>query len=140
MTDRADLPPTLSTVAARIREAIPALEAVYAYGSQITGQPHPHSDLDLALLLPRGTTFSPVFLAQLQGDLEAFIGMPVEISILDIDSQIVHSKEVVAGGVKIYIGNHTAVAEFEVQTLARYARLCEDRKPIIEAYTRGDNG
>ncbi len=86
----------------RIRRSIPEITAIYAYGSRVHGGVHPGSDLDLALLLPPGCRTAPDILAQLQGDLESLAGFPVEISILSPETQVVHCKEVVAGGKVIF--------------------------------------
>jgi uncharacterized protein len=117
-----------------IRRVIPEVLAVYLYGSRVRGGQHAASDLDVALLLPRHSSVSLLDLAQLQGDLESQAGFAVEISILSLQTQIVHCKEVVAGGRLIFAADPRAVDDFEMQTLSGYARLCEDRAPILEAY------
>ncbi len=75
-------------------------------------------------------------LAQLQGDLESLAGFPVDVSILSIETQVVHCKEVVARGLPVFAADLRAIDEFEMLTLSRYARLCEDRAPVVEAYSR----
>lgn len=117
-----------------IVSAIPSVLAIYAYGSRVRGAIHPQSDLDLALLLPRTAAIPPNLLCQLRGDLEALMGYPVEVSVLDLNSQLIHCKEVVAHGIPIYVADANSLAVFEMQTLSYYARLCEDRRPIVEAY------
>jgi uncharacterized protein len=119
----------------RIRQVIPDVQAVYLYGSRIRGGMHPASDLDVALLLPKSAIVSQLQLAQLQGDLESLAGFVVEISILSLENQIVHCKEVVAGGRLVYAADRGIVDDFEMRTLSGYARLCEDRAPVLEAYT-----
>ena len=119
---------------ARILESVSEIRAVYAYGSRVKGGIHPESDLDLALLLPRECVVSAKQLFQLRGDLEAIAGFPVGVSILDLVSFVVHCKEVVSSGVTLYVADAQEVAAFEMQTLSNYARLCEDRAPVIKAY------
>ena len=121
----------------RILESAPQAVAIYAYGSQVRGGAHPHSDLDLALLLPRREVIQPDAMMQLSGDLEAMVGLPVEVSILDPESQLVHCKEVVAHGVPVYVADADFLMVFEMQTLSSYARFCEDRRPVAEAYSEG---
>lgn len=118
----------------RIRQAIPETLAVYVYGSRVTGGQHPASDLDLALLLPRSISVSPLQLAQLQGDLESLAGFVVEISTLSLETEIVHCKEVIAGGRLVFAVDRRIVDDFEMRTLSGYARLCEDRVPVLRAY------
>jgi predicted nucleotidyltransferase len=122
-----------------IRHVIPETLAVYVYGSRVRGGLHPASDLDLALLLPKHNDASPLMLAQLQGDLESLAGISVEISILSLETQIVHCKEVVAGGRPVFAADPRLVDEFEMRALSSYARLCEDRAPVLEAYARRSN-
>ena len=123
-----------------IRQVIPEVLAVYAYGSRVRQEQHPASDLDLALLLPGGARISPLVLAQLRGDLESAAGIEVDVSILSITTQIVHCKEVVTNGQRIFVSDPQAVDEFEMYTLSGYARLCEDRVPVLRAYTGVPHG
>ena len=123
-----------------VRSAIPETEAIYVYGSHARGGIHPASDLDLALLLPRQREVSSLEIAQLQGDLESTAGCPVEISILSPDTQVVHCKEVVAHGRPVFILDNAIVADFEMYVLSSYARLCEDRAPVVKAYSGVRNG
>ncbi|HYK91540.1 MAG TPA: nucleotidyltransferase domain-containing protein [Acidobacteriota bacterium] len=123
-----------------IRREIPEVLAIYAYGSRARGEPQTGSDLDIALLLPRDAHVSPLVLAQLQGDLEALSGYPVEISVLSLDLQVVHCKEVVTRGKAIFVADTRAVDDFEMRTLSSYARLCEDRAPVLEAYSKAHDG
>jgi len=132
------IPPELAALqellVARLREAISPILAVYIYGSRVKNSAGPESDLDVALLLPIEHTVSPWRLLQLCGDLEVMTRYPVQVSILDVNRFLVHCKEVVGGGVRVYVADEQAVAEFEMQTLSNYARLCEDRKPVVKAY------
>lgn len=121
----------------RVREAIPNVLAVYAYGSRVKGEARSASDLDLALLLPFGQSMPAAHLVQLCGDLEALAGCPVEISVLDLENALVHCKEVVSSGIRLYVADAQGVASFEMQTLSGYARLCEDRALVVKAYTVG---
>ena len=118
----------------RILEAAPRVIAIYAYGSQVRGGVHADSDLDLALLMPRREVIQPDVMIQLAGDLEAMAGLPVEVSVLDPELQLVHCKEVVAHGVPMYVADADSLMVFEMQTLSSYARFCEDRRPVAEAY------
>lgn len=123
-----------------VRQAIPEVLVIYAYGSRVRGGLHPRSDFDFALLLPEHAGVSPLMLAQLQGDLESLAGASVEISILSLETQIVHCKEVVAGGRPVFAADPRVVDEFEMRALSGYARLCEDRAPVLQAYSALNNG
>jgi len=137
----AHLPDTVANpIIERILREIPGILAIYAYGSRIRGEEHPGSDLDLALLLPRGTDVSPDLLAQLEGDFEALAGFPVELAILCLETQVVHCKEVIARGTPLYVADRRALDEFEMHALSYYARLCEDRRPVLQAYAGVKHG
>jgi predicted nucleotidyltransferase len=123
-----------------LREALPRLKAIYAYGSRVRGTPHPASDLDIAVLTAPNDTVPPMALAQIQGDLESLAGCTVDVSILDPKMQLVHCKEVVTTGLVLFTADPNFVAEFEMYTLSSYARLCEDRSPVIKAYQDLQNG
>ncbi|MBZ5552939.1 MAG: nucleotidyltransferase domain-containing protein [Acidobacteriia bacterium] len=120
---------------AAIQAAIPPVLAIYAYGSQVSGAVHPESDLDIAVLMPSGESVPERVLLQLCGDLESLMGCPVDISVLDLGSSVVHCHEVVTGGERLLGADEMAIADFEMRTLSYYARLCEDRRPVLEAYT-----
>jgi predicted nucleotidyltransferase len=135
-----DLEAAIKPLVELIRQAIPDTQAIYAYGSYARGGIHPGSDLDLALLLPRQRELSPLEIARLQGDLEALAGFPVELSLLSPETQVVHCKEVVAHGRPVFMLDPRIVDEFEMYALSSYARLCEDRAPVVKAYTGVQNG
>jgi len=124
----------------RVLEAVPYAVAIYAYGSRILGAPRADSDLDVALLMPRGQGLPAILRAQLQGDLESLLGVPVDVTVLDPEMQLVHCKEVLSSGEVIHASDGAAVAAFEMQVLSRYAQYCEDRKPVVEAYAGGGSG
>jgi predicted nucleotidyltransferase len=144
MTRPRALPPDLAATASRlvdrIRAALPEVQAVYAYGSRVRGGGHPASDLDLALLVPRQARFEPLALLALRGDLELVAGCPVELAVLDPGRGLVHCKEVVAYGATLYVGDRRAVDDFEMQVLADYARLCEERRLVVDAYRETRRG
>lgn len=116
--------------------ALPRTLAIYGHGSFFGGRPRRESDLDLALLLPLGETPSPMTLAQLSGDLESATGNRVDISLLDLARQVVFCKEVVTSGSLIFVADPNAIDEFEMNTLSRYARLSEDRAPVLRSYAK----
>lgn len=61
----------------RLREALPELLAVYAFGSRVQGTAGPDSDLDLAVLV--GGYADPLQLWALAGDLADLVGCPVDL-------------------------------------------------------------
>ena len=130
------LPPHIQqAVVDRIRQSVPTVQAIYAYGSRIDGLLHAESDLDLALLLAPAMNLPAFDLFLLAGDLEAIAGCPVDLTVLDYNKSTVLCKEVVTTGQLLFVADAAAVAHFEMMTLALYAQLNEERKPVIEAYT-----
>lgn len=116
-----------------ILESVDGVIAVYLYGSRARGEARPGSDMDLALLLARGRELRGMELLELQSRVELAAGCPVEVSTLDLDF-LVHAKEVIAGGGVLYSSDEAARLTFEMQALSAYARLCEDRAPVADAY------
>lgn len=132
------MPETVSqleaSLVARVREAFPEVQAIYLYGSYVRGEARPGSDLDVALLLPRGSTIAPMASLHLGVALSSLAGRPVDLALLDLRS-VVHCKEVVAYGRRIASFDSRAIDEFEMQTFSDYARLREDRAPVERAYS-----
>lgn len=116
-----------------ILESVGGVIAVYLYGSRARGEARPGSDMDLALLLARGCELGGLELLDLQSGIELTAGCPVEVSMLDLDC-LVHAKEVITGGRVLYSSDEDEQLAFEMQALSSYARLCEDRAPVADAY------
>ena len=117
-----------------VRRAVPDVEAVYVYGSRASGMTRPGSDLDVALLLRPGAVLPVVERAALAANLGGSAGCDVDLSVLDLDRGVVHAKEVVVNGTAVFVADALAVARFEMSVLSRYARLNEDREPVLRAY------
>ena len=103
-------------------------KAVYLFGSYGTPREHPASDLDLAVL--PATPLDPVSRFQLANQLSTLLG--IEVDLLDLStSSTVMAKEVLRTGERLTANDLTAAREFEMRTLADYARLNEERRPIL---------
>lgn len=122
-----------------IQAQVPTVQAIYLYGSRVQGRARADSDLDLALLLPAGTHLAISEQLALAGSLAALARCDVDLSQLDPVTSVVHCKEVVTGGLRVFERDAVTAAWFEMMTLSDYARLCEDRRPVVAAYTR-DSG
>ncbi|MDZ7858904.1 type VII toxin-antitoxin system MntA family adenylyltransferase antitoxin [Sphaerotilus sp.] len=79
----------------RLRQALPTLMAVYAFGSQVQGTAGPDSDLDLAVLLPGYA--DPVMLWALAGDLGDVAGCPVDLVDLRAASTVLQHQVLTLG-------------------------------------------
>ena len=102
--------------------------AIYLFGSFGTPRQHPGSDLDIALLL--AAPLDPVRLFELANDISTRLGC--EVDLIDLSSaSTVMAKEVLRTGERIFVNNLLAAQSFEMRTLADYARLNEERQPVL---------
>ena len=102
--------------------------AIYLFGSYGTPRQHQGSDLDIALLTAQ--PLNPVRLFELANDLSIRIGC--EVDLVDLSSaSTVMAKEVLRTGERLLVNNLTATQTFEMRTLADYARLNEERRPVL---------
>jgi uncharacterized protein len=126
---------TLEAMSDRILRTHPATQAIYLYGSHATGDVHPDSDVDLALLLPHveAKATGSLALSELRTDLERLLGCQVDLVNLR-QSSTVFQKEVVFRGRRIYCAAPAAVAEFEMLVLSFYQKLNEERREILKAF------
>lgn len=46
-----------------------------------------------------------------------------------------HAKEVVAEGLVLFAADEPSRLTFETEVLSAYARFCEERAPVMEAYS-----
>lgn len=109
------------------------LELAYLHGSAASGRMRPDSDIDLALLFPKGKAPSGLALMQCAAALESNLGFPVHFGLLDL-SNPTFAKEVVASGTVLFQSGNPAAREFPMYVFSFYARLNEQRRPVLEAY------
>ncbi len=123
-----------------VRRGIPALDAVYVFGSVARGRARTGSDIDVALLLPPGRTLSPAELLATMAEIGTVTHRTVDLSVLDTRAQLVHAKEVVTTGICLFAKSEERIRSFEMQVLSEYARFLEDRAPVEAAYTLHADG
>lgn len=104
--------------------------AVYLFGSAAAGTMRVESDVDVAIL-PRDP-LDPVFLFKKQTELAERIGRDTDLVDLDRASTVFR-KEVLRGGRLIFETDPRRRAEFEMYALSDYARLNEERAPVLAA-------
>jgi predicted nucleotidyltransferase len=121
-----------ATMIERIREVLSPLRpvAVYVFGSNARGRPRTGSDLDLAIL--PAAPIAGLRLFETASRLAAVAGRNVDLVDLSSASTVL-GKEVLAGGRLLYETNARRRAEFEMRVLVDYARLNEERAPVLEA-------
>jgi len=114
----------------KIRKELAFLKpaAVYLFGSNAVGRARPDSDLDLAFLSEGSISGSQLLEARIQ--LAEALGRDVDLIDLAKSSTVLR-KEVLAGGQLLYETMPERRAEFEMYALSDYARLNEERAPIL---------
>lgn len=86
---------TRAALLQQLQAQVPGLMAVYAFGSCITGQAGPDSDLDLAVLVAGYA--DPVALWRLAGPLADFAGSPVDLLDLRASSTVMQYQVITTG-------------------------------------------
>ncbi len=83
------------TILTKLKEEVPGLLALYAFGSRIEGTATPSSDLDLAILVEGYA--DPLALWALSGSLEDLAGCPVDLLDLRSASTVMQYRIVTTG-------------------------------------------
>jgi predicted nucleotidyltransferase len=104
--------------------------AVYLFGSAATARVHPGSDIDLAFL--PDSPCDPVEVFETANRLAAMPGRDVDLVDLNRASTVMR-KEVVVAGVLVHEFNPPRRMQFEMLALSDYARLNEERAPVLRA-------
>lgn len=112
----------------------PEIVAVYLYGSQISGNIHPESDIDIALLTDHSiqqssfAEFEIKYTTQLEQRLHQ--NDCVDIKILSLERSYLYLHEVLSHHQLIVDKNPFTRIDFEVEATKRYL----DFKPVIDQY------
>lgn len=112
----------------------PNLQGIYLFGSSMTDNEWPDSDVDIALLLPPDSSghTGNLAMSDCAGELARVLGK--EVDLLNARTvSTVFRKEIVTTGRLLYCTDRYAVDEFEMLTLSFYQKLNEERHGIIEA-------
>lgn len=107
--------------------------AVYLFGSAATGHSHPDSDIDLAILPEHHC--DPVEVFDVANRLAQGLGRHVDLVDLNRASTVMR-KEVVRTGVLIDEKDPAKRIEFEMLALSDYARLNDEREPVLRSLKR----
>ena len=124
----------MERIAADKREQIVTLlrvfdpAVIYLFGSYGTARVHPGSDLDLAIL--PGSPLDPLVCFATANELSKRLGVAVDLVDLGRASTVL-AKEVMRTGTPLAVADPLACQDFEMRTLADYARLNEERAPIL---------
>jgi len=130
VSDQSDLP--IVKIVSAVLDVYPDTQGIYLYGSYVTGDAQPDSDLDLAVLLPHAQArasgllyFSPLF--QRLCDLT---GRQVDLINLRQTSTVL-GNQIVSFGRRIFVGDLYACDEFEALNLSLYQKLNDERAQIL---------
>ena len=116
-----------------LRQRLPDLLAVYAFGSRAQGTAGPDSDLDIAVLTPKKR--DPVLLWEVAAELAPLAGSDVDVVDLRTASTIMQH-QVLSTGVRWWVGDRLAADLWELQVLRDKQELDERRAPLIEDILR----
>jgi predicted nucleotidyltransferase len=104
---------------------------IYLFGSAATGRQRPDSDLDLAFL--PAEPVKPLVRFNASQVLADRLGREVDLVDLSIATTVM-AKEVIRTGILISENIPTLRHDFEMRTLSDYARLNEERQPVLAAF------
>ncbi len=112
----------------------PNVQGIYLFGSCMTEDEWPDSDIDIALLLTPVEAKQVRHLAISECAIELARVLEKEVDILNARTvSTVFQKEIVTKGRLLYCADRYAVDEFEMLTLSYYQKLNEERGGIIES-------
>lgn len=110
-----------------LREALPALQAVYLFGSEASGHAGDDSDIDLAVLLPKSLPAQRRW--ELSSQLAEFLGCDVDLIDLRAASTVMQY-QVVQYGQRLW-SQGLESDEFELFVLSEYWDLAIRRRDLI---------
>ena len=125
----------LDTIVRIVQEHYPSAQAIYLFGTYGITDEWPESDVDIAVLLPPDDAQRTphLMLTACHFALAEALGKSVDLLNARCISTV-FQKEIVQTGRKLYAGDETAIAEFELLTLSLYQKLNEERKAILDSF------
>lgn len=117
----------LAAIVDRLRDRLPGILAIHAFGSRRSGEATPESDLDLAVLLPGKA--DPLTLWNLSAELADQAGCPVDLLDLRAASTVMQYR-IITTGQRLWARNARA-ALFESFILSEKTALDEARAPLL---------
>jgi predicted nucleotidyltransferase len=119
-------------VVSALRQALPDLMAVYAFGSRAQGTSTPDSDWDIAVLVPGQV--DPVTLWTLGGDLADVLGASVDLVDLRAASTVLQYQVITTG--QRWWSRDSRTDLYETVILSEKTALDEARAGLIEDILR----
>ena len=113
----------------------PHSQGIYLFGSYLTENEWPDSDVDIAILLPHESAKEEINLdlSHCSYTLENVLRKNVDLLNLRHVSTVFQF-QIVTSGRLLYTGDEQAVHEFEMLTISLYQKLNEERKAILEEF------
>jgi predicted nucleotidyltransferase len=120
------------TITKTVLESYPNVQGIYLFGSHMTADEWPDSDVDIALLLPPAEAKKERSFAMSECTLALARILNKDVDLLNARTvSTVFQKEIITKGRLLYCADRYAVDEFEMLTLSYYQKLNEERADII---------
>jgi len=120
------------TITNTVLEYYPNVQGIYLFGSYMTEDEWPDSDVDVALLLPPGEAKKERSFAMSECSLALASSLNKDVDLLNARTvSTVFQKEIISKGRLLYCADRYAVDEFEMLTFSYYQKLNEERADII---------
>lgn len=120
-------PSVIEMLCQRLLTALPKLLAIYAFGSQVQGNAHAESDLDLAVLVAGYA--DPLQLWQLAGEFSEIVRMPVDL--LDMRGASTVMQYQILTTSQRWWARELEAGLFECYVLSEKTALDEARAPLL---------
>ena len=115
-----------------VLEHYPHAQGIYLFGSFMTVDEWPESDVDIALLLPPAEAKKERTLVMSECSLALARALNKEVDLLNARTvSTVFQNEIISKGRLLYCADRYAVDEFEMLTMSYYQKLNEERADII---------
>jgi len=124
-------------IARVIQRHYPSVQAIYLFGSRATGDAWPTSDVDLALLLPpvQAKTEGTLVLSACADELARAVKNEVDFVNLRLASTV-FQHEVIHNSRLLLVVDQEVILAFEMSVLSAYQKLNEERREILEEFTK----
>lgn len=110
----------------------PNVQGVYLFGSYLTADEWPDSDIDIALLLPPEEAKKERSFAMSECSLALARALHKDVDLLNARTvSTVFRNEIISKGRLLYCADRYAIDEFEMLTMSYYQKLNEERADII---------
>jgi uncharacterized protein len=122
----------LDAITKTVLEYYRNVQGIYLFGSFMTEDEWPDSDVDIALLLPPEEAIKERSFAMSECSIALASALNKDVDLLNARTvSTVFQNEIISKGKLLYCADRYAVDEFEMLTLSYYQKLNEERADII---------